>query len=128
MQRYAVMFRVRPGTEKQVEELLSSYDPPSPVIDDETRLVSTSVFMKDNLVIRMIEIEGSLPKVMAHLSQEPVIQNVEKELDKYLVEEDKRDMSSVEGTRAFFLNAMMTTVTTRIPDDYRPQPVGEGEA
>jgi hypothetical protein len=127
VQRYAVTFRVRPGTEEAVEKLLSSYDPPFPEVDDDTRLVSTSVFMKEGLVVRMIEIEGSLPKVMAHLSQEPVIQAVERELDGYLVEEDKRDMSTVEGTRAFFLNAMMKTVTTRIPEGYRPAPAKEGE-
>lgn len=114
MQRYAVMFRVRPGTEDDVRRLFSSYDPPVRVIDDETQLLSTSIFMKDGLVIRMIEIEGSLPKVMAHLSQDSNIEYVERELDKYLVEEDRRDMSTPEGAKAFFVKAMMETVTTRV--------------
>lgn len=121
MQRYAVTFRVRPGTEQTVAELLSSYDPPKYYIDDSTRLVSTSVFMKDNQVIRMIEFEGEFPEVMAHLSQDPSIQHVERELDKYLVEEDKRDMSTPQGAREFFQRALMRTVTTRVPAGYGAQ-------
>jgi hypothetical protein len=118
MQRYAVTFRVRPGTEETVAELLSSYDPPNPYIDDSTRLMSTSVFMKDTQVIRMIEFEGEFPKIMAHLSQDPSIQYVERELDKYLAEEDKRDMSTPQGAREFFQRALMRTVTTRVPEGY----------
>jgi SchA/CurD like domain-containing protein len=118
MQRYAVTFRVRPGTEETVAELLSSYDPPNPYIDEETRLVSTSVFMKDGQIIRMIEFEGNFPRIMAHLSQDPSIQYVERELDKYLVEEDKRDMSTPQGAREFFQRALMRTVTTRVPAGY----------
>ena len=56
-----------------MEKLLASYDPPQPVIDEHTRLVSTSVFMKGGTVVRMIEFEGEFPKIMAHLSQDPSI-------------------------------------------------------
>jgi hypothetical protein len=118
MQRYAVTFRVRPGTEEDVADLLSSYDPPNPEIDAETRLISTSVFMKDQQIIRMIEFEGDFVKIMAHLSQDPSIQSVERELDKYLIEEDRRDMSNPQGAKEFFMRAMMRTVTTRVPEGY----------
>jgi hypothetical protein len=118
MQRLAVTFRVRQGTEQDVAQLLSSYDPPNPAIDDETRLISTSVFMKEQQVIRMIEFEGDFRKIMAHLSQDPSIQYVERELDKYLIEEDKRDMTTPDGARQFFQKAMMRTVTTRVPEGY----------
>ncbi|GIG92067.1 SchA/CurD-like domain-containing protein [Plantactinospora endophytica] len=114
MQRFAIMFRVRPGTEDRVRELLANYAPPAQVAPDGTRLLSTSVFMKDGLVIRMIEIDGSLPGLMAHIAREPGIQAVERELDNYLVEEDKRDASTPEGARAFFQKAMMEHVTTRV--------------
>ncbi len=114
MQRFAVMFRIQPGTEDKVRELLSTYDPPNRVVDDETRLVSTSVFLKDGLVVRMIEIEGQLPKLMAHMSQDPNIQRVERELDNYLVEEERRDTSTPDGARAFFIRALMETVVTRV--------------
>jgi hypothetical protein len=122
VQRYAVTFRVRPDAEETVANLLASYDPPQPIIDENTRLLSTTVFMKDCQVIRMIEFEGEFPKIMAHLSQDPNIQYVERELDKYLVEEDKRDMSTPDGARKFFQNALMRTVTMRIPEGYGLHP------
>jgi hypothetical protein len=114
MQRFAIMFRVRPGTEETVQHLLSTYESPEQVIDDDNRLVSTSVFMKEGLIVRMIEIEGSLPRLMAHMAQDANIQYVERELDKYLVEEDRRDTSTPAGAREFFSRALMQTVTTRI--------------
>src|SRR3954454_3290684 len=110
MQRFAIMFRVRPGTQETVQELLRTYDSPRKVIDDENRLVSTSVFMKEGLIVRMIEIEGSLPRLMAHMAQDANIQYVERELDKYLVEEDRRDTSTPAGAREFFSRALMQTV------------------
>lgn len=116
MQRFAIMFRVRPGTEEKVRDLLANYAPPNLAAADGTRLVSTSVFMKDNLVIRMIEIDGDLRGLIRHISSEPSIQAVERELDKYLVDEDRRDASTPDGARQFFQRAMMEHVTTRRAD------------
>jgi SchA/CurD like domain-containing protein len=114
MQRFAIMFRIKPGTEDKVRDLLANYSRPAGVAADGTRLVSTSVFMKDGIVVRMIEIDGSLPGLVAHMSQEPTIQAVEAELDKYLVDDDRRDASTLEGARTFFRNAMMEHITTRV--------------
>lgn len=111
MQRYAITFRVKPGSVERVQELLATYEPPEWTTPDGTRLLSTSVFMKDDLVVRMMEIEGNLGSAMAHLSRQPSIQALERELDQHLVE--PRDLSSPEGARAFFSRAMMRTVTTR---------------
>lgn len=113
MERYAIMFRIKPGTEDKVRDLLANYGRPNGVAADGTRLVSTSVFMKDGIVVRMIEIDGTLPGLVAHMSREPRIQAVEAELDGYLVEEDRRDASTLDGARAFFRKAMMEHITTR---------------
>ena len=113
VQRFALMFRIKPGTEDKVRDLLANYSRPEGVAADGTRLLSTSVFMKDGVVVRMIEIDGDLPGLTAHLSQEPAIQAVEAELDNYLVDEDRRDASTPDGARAFFRQAMMEHVTTR---------------
>ena len=118
--RIAVMFRVKPGTEDKVRDLLANYPPPTRVTPDGTRLVSTSVFMKDGLVVRMIEIDGNLPSLMGHIAQDPSIQRVEAELDGYLVEEDRRNANTPEGAREFFRRAMMEHITTRIA----PEPQG----
>ncbi len=123
MQRFALTFRVKPGSEETVKKLLASYPRPNWVAADGTRLVSTSVFMKDGVVVRMIEIDGQLPGLIAHLSSDPSIQAVETELDKYLVEEDRRDASNVHGAREFFRRAMMEHVTTRIATEPESDPV-----
>ena len=48
---------------------------------------------------------------MQHLAAQPEIQEAERQLTPYL--EKERDMSSPEGARAFFVNAMMQQVTHR---------------
>ncbi|MBP2708281.1 hypothetical protein JOL79_31330 [Microbispora sp. RL4-1S] len=113
LQRLAIMFRIKPGTEDKVKDLLANYSAPEYVAADGTRMVSTSVFMKGQTVVRMIEIDGNVPALMAHLSQDPNIQHVELELDKYVVEEDRRDASTPEGAREFFFRMGMEHVTTR---------------
>jgi hypothetical protein len=117
MQRHAIMFKIKPGTEEKVSDILAGYQPPEWTAPDGTRLLSTSVFIKDDFVIRVIEFDGSLPSLMAHLGRQPVIQEVERRLTEYLVEE--RDMSSPEGARSFFIKSLMTHVTTRVAD--RPE-------
>ncbi|MFE7130738.1 SchA/CurD-like domain-containing protein [Streptomyces sp. NPDC057638] len=111
MERYAISFHVKPGTEEVVRDLLATYTPPEWVTPDGARLLSTSIFMKDGLVVRFMEIDGALPRVMAHLARQPGIQELERKLNDYLVE--PRDMTSPAGARAFFQKAMMEHVTTR---------------
>jgi hypothetical protein len=113
-QRFAVMFRIKPGSQEKVAELLAGYRPPEWTAPDGTRLLSTSVFMKDDLVVRLIELDGNLPGLMAHLAAQPTIRRVERDLAEHLVQQ--RDMSSPESARDFFLTAMMTHVTTRVAD------------
>lgn len=112
MERYAITFRVKPGTDNEVRDLLAHYDPPAWEAPDGTRLLGTSIFMKDGVVVRMMEIDGNLPAAMAHLARQPSIQELERKLDAYLVE--PRDLSTPQGARTFFRNAMMEHVTTRV--------------
>ncbi|WP_433336584.1 TcmI family type II polyketide cyclase [Spirillospora sp. CA-294931] len=114
MERHAIMFKIKPGSQDKVAELLAGYAPPEWTAPDGTKLLNTSIFMKDDLVVRMIEIEGSLPGLMQHLAAQPTIQRVEREISEHLVEE--RDASSPEGARDFFIRALMRHVTTRRAD------------
>lgn len=114
MQRYAIMFRIKPGTQDQVKELLATYQPPEWVTPDGARLLGTSIFIKDDLVVRVMEVDGPLPSIMAHLARQPSIRQLEADLDPYLAE--PRDLSTPEGARAFFGKAMMEHVTTRVAE------------
>jgi hypothetical protein len=114
MERHAILFRVKPESRTAVRALLAGYDPPEHTTEDGTRLVSTSIFMSGDVVVRMMEIDGNLPSVMAHLAKQPSVQQLERDLDPHLAE--PRDMRSPEGARAFFRSAMMDHVATRRAD------------
>jgi SchA/CurD like domain len=111
MERYAICFTCKPGTEEEVAKLLSEYDRPVPYVDEDTQLLSTTIFMHGNTIVRVLDIEGDLIKAVGHLSQQPAIQDVEAKLTPYL--EEPRDMSDPESAAAFFMKAMMTRVTHR---------------
>src|SRR5689334_12195542 len=106
---WALMWKVKPGSEEAVAELFATYGRPDHVVRDEAGnekglLVSTLVFMKDDTVIRVVEIEGaSLPEVAAHMGRQPAIRELEEKLDEHLAE--PRDMSTPEGAREFFMKA-----------------------
>jgi hypothetical protein len=114
MQQHSLLFRVKPGSEARVAEILAGYDRPQTVIDDHTRLLRTTVFMHGTVVVRTMDIEGSLQKVAAHLSRQPQIQATEQALNPSLAE--PRDLGDPAAMGAFFRRAMMEClVDRRIP-------------
>jgi hypothetical protein len=116
---WALLWKVKPGTEDKVRELFQNYGRPDPVVKDaegneKGRLLATQVFMRDNTIVRVMEIDGALPDVAAHLGRQPAIQELETQLDQYL--EQPRDMSDPEGARKFFMSTMMECVLARRED------------
>jgi len=105
-------FAVRPGTEQEARRILSEYPRPETEIDQETRLLGTSVFFWRNQVIRVMDVEGALPTVMRHLAAQPAIRQTEQALNPLLVE--PRDLDDPAGARAFFARAMMKRVVHRV--------------
>jgi len=111
MERYALLFTVRPGTEEKAAEIFRTYGRPSVQASTDTRLVSTSVFMKDNIVVRVIDIDGRLEDAMAFLPQQEAIRRVEQELNPLL--EYPRDFANPDDAKRFFQRALMTRMTHR---------------
>lgn len=118
MTRHALLFRVKPGTEAAVEEILAGYRRPATEIDDDTRLLGTTVLMHGTVVVRYMEIEGSLPKVAAHLARQPEIQAAERALNPYL--EVPRDFTDPQSARDFFQRSAMTLLMHRGAPAYPP--------
>jgi SchA/CurD like domain len=114
MERHALLFRVKPGSEQAVAAILAGYERPATTIDEHTRLLGTTVFMHGTVVVRVMEIEGELRRVVAHLSRDPAIQATEAALNPHLVE--ARDLSDPMAARAFFQRAMMKRLTEQDPD------------
>lgn len=117
MERYALTFNCKRGSEAVAAELLSSYARPTPEVDETTRLLRTAVFMQDNVIVRMFEVEGDVGKAARHLASQPGIQEVEAKLNPHL--EEPRDMSP-EGARGFFMKAMMERLIHRVVPGERP--------
>lgn len=115
MERHGLTFTVQPGTEDKAAEILSDYPRPATRIDDDTRLLSTTVFMKGNVVVRVFDVEGPLEKVMGHLGRQPEIRDVEQRLNPLL--EESRDLTSPDGARQFFRRAMMERLTHRVAEN-----------
>ncbi len=117
---WALLWEIKPGSEDAVRELFKNYERPDPIVKDEDgnvkgRLVGTQVFLKGTTVVRVMEIEGFLPDVAAHLGRQPAIQELELKLDEHLAE--PRDMTDPEGARKFFISTMMETLLARREDD-----------
>lgn len=118
---WALIWQVKPGSEEAVAELFESYGRPDHIIRDEEgnekgKLISTMVFMKDNTIVRVVEIEGaSLPEVAAHMGKQPAVKELEDKLDEHLLE--PRDMSNPEGARKFFMESSMRTLIHRRHDE-----------
>src|SRR5947209_16591859 len=113
---WALMWRVKPGTEEKVRELFRNYGRPEHVIRDHTgaekgRLLGTQVYMKDNIIVRVVEFEGDFRDLGPHMGRQQAIRELESQLDQYL--ETPRDLSTPEGARAFFQQTAMETLVTR---------------
>jgi hypothetical protein len=117
---YALMWNVKPGAEQQVEEIFSNYETPDHTVRDADgnvagKLLATQVFIKGNTVVRVMEVEGSLPAISAHLGKQPGIQKLEAQLDPLL--EEPRDMSNPQGAAKFFMETAMKCIVSRRMDD-----------
>lgn len=107
MNRYAISFTVKPGTEPQVAEVLRSYRRPQAAAGSggPPLLRRTSVFMAGQRVVRVIDVAGNIGTVMHHLATQPQIRAVEAALDPYL--STPRNLDSPEGVRAFLHSALL---------------------
>jgi SchA/CurD like domain len=114
VERHALTFPVRPGTEPEVQQILSAYPRPQTEIGDGARLLGTAVFLWGPRVVRMMDIEGPLPLVMRHLATQPAIRATEEALNPLLAE--PRDLSDPGAAAAFFQRAMMRRVMHWIAD------------
>ncbi|WEH43153.1 antibiotic biosynthesis monooxygenase [Streptomyces sp. NBC_01218] len=106
--RHALTFTVKPGTEEIVAKILADYDSPQARVNENTRLLRTSLFMHGNRVVRAVEIEGDLMAALRHVSRQPEVRAVEEAINPYL--EQDRDLSDPNSARLFFTRAALPAV------------------
>lgn len=113
---HALLYPIKPGSEEKVKELFRTSGRPQFEVTDADgkvvgRLLATMAFVGRGAAIRVIEVDGPLPLVAAHMSRQPEVKEFERQLEEYLTE--SRDMLSPEGARAFFQRAGMENVLNR---------------
>ena len=106
--RHALSFTVKPGAEARAAELLASYRSPDARVDDTTRLLRTSLFMRGNRVVRCVEVAGDLTAALRHVARQPGVRAVEEALNPYL--EEDRDLDDPLSARDFFQRAALPAV------------------
>lgn len=116
---HALLYRLEPGSEDAVAELFRQSGRPDHVVRDESgvevgQLLRTIVFVGREAAVRVIEVEGQLPVVAAHMSRQPPVREFEERIEPYLAE--PRDMVTPEGARKFFQDAGLFLVIDRTLD------------
>lgn len=106
--RHALTFAVKPGSEQTVAEILAGYTSPAAQVDETTRLVRTSLFMRGNHVVRSVEVTGDLVAALRHVAAQPEVRAVEEAINPYL--EQARDLGDPLAARDFFLRAALPAV------------------
>jgi hypothetical protein len=117
---HALYYPLKPGSEEKVKELFRLGGRPTSEVRGEDgrevgRLLGTMVFVGRELAVRVIEIEGPLGLVAAHMSRQEAVRAFERELQEYLA--IPRDMLSTSGARDFFRMALMECVVARRLDE-----------
>ncbi|MGW3494643.1 SchA/CurD-like domain-containing protein [Streptomyces sp. NPDC001020] len=117
--RHAITFTVKPGSEQTVAKILADYAPPKARVDETTRLCRTSLFMHGNRVVRAIEVEGDLLEALRHVAQQPEVRAVEQAINPHL--EEERDFNDPEAARIFFTRAALPAVHHVTSDQECPE-------
>ena len=119
-QWFALLYKLKPGTEEAVTELFQqSGRPDHEVKDDDGNVVGTllrtMIFMGTEACTRVIEVDGDLPTVARHMGRQEAVRKFEEGIEPHLAE--ARDMRSPEGAQAFFRRSGMRMVLDRKLDD-----------
>lgn len=117
---HALFYPLKPGAEEAVKGLFRESGRPQFDVRDEDdivvgRLLGTMAFVGTGLAVRVIEVEGPLPKVAAHMSRQPEVREFERRLEEHLA--TPRDMKTPEGARRFFRDAALECVLARRHDE-----------
>ncbi|MFI6823872.1 SchA/CurD-like domain-containing protein [Micromonospora sp. NPDC050187] len=125
----AIRYDVIPGHEDEIAEIFANFRRvSSPVLTDEKgekvgELLGSAVFIKDEIVIRVIHYEGDFSAIGRHMGQQAGVHDLEGRLAKYL--KTQRDTSTPEKFAEYFRNATMRCIAQLNKENY-PGPVPAG--
>jgi hypothetical protein len=105
----AITYRVEPGHEDEIAEIFAGFrrvDTPS---FDGGRLLGTAVFIKDDVMVRVIHYEGEFGPIARHMAAQRGVHLIEDQLAPYL--KDKRDTADEAGFGRYFRDATMRCIS-----------------
>lgn len=111
----AITYDIKGGHEDEVAEVFRGFRRPAspevPGADGEpaARILATAVFIRDSLLVRLIEYEGDIEAVARFMASQPGVQEVERKLKPFL--RSPRNTDTVEGFVQTFKNSMLRCVT-----------------
>lgn len=112
----AITYDIKPGFQDEVSRIFGDFKRAGdPVIRDEdgnpvATMQGTAVFMRDDLMVRVIQYEGDLQAVARRMGAAPGVQEVERKLKPYLA--SPRDTGTVEGFVRTFNDSLLDCVTS----------------
>ncbi|MDG4820775.1 SchA/CurD-like domain-containing protein [Asanoa sp. WMMD1127] len=111
----AITYRIKPGHEDEIAEIFAGFnrvDTPVLTAPDGAevgKLLGTGVFVKDDVLVRVIHYEGEFAAIGRHMATQPGVREIEERLAPFLAEQ--RDTSDPKAFGAYFRNAVMRSVS-----------------
>lgn len=118
----AITYRMKPGHEDEIAEVFSRFqrvDRPDFTDEDGNaagKLLGTVVFLKDDVLVRVVHYEGDFAWVGRHMAKQKGVHLIEQELQPLLAE--RRDTESEENFGAYFRNATMRVISELTVDTH----------
>jgi hypothetical protein len=118
----ATTYDIEPGHEDEIEEIFANFKRvDTPVMRSEDgaeigRLLGTAVFIKDDIMVRVIHYEGDFTAISRHMSAQDGVHVVEQKLAPFL-----RTRSAAESPEDFknnFRNALMRCISQLSVEDH----------
>jgi hypothetical protein len=111
----AITYRVKPGHDDEIARIFAQFqrvdtpDLPGDGGERAGRLLGTAVFVKDDVMVRVIHYEGDFAAVGKHMARQRGVHVLEERLAPYLAE--RRDTADPEGFARYFRDATMRCVS-----------------
>lgn len=111
----AITYDIKPGCEDEIAEIFGGFRRvgssavPGGGTQQETKILATALFIRDDTMVRFIEYEGDLDAVARHMAAQPGVQEAERKIKPYLTR--PRDTDTVEGFVATFKRSMLRCIS-----------------
>lgn len=111
----AITYDVKPGHEDEIAEIFAGFqrvNTPDLTDDDGNhvgRLLGTAVFIRDEIMVRVIHYEGDFAAIGKHMATQKGVHLLEAKLAPYL--KAQRDTSTQESFGQYFRNAGMRCIS-----------------